>query len=131
MDGGGKCFEYFIDDHLRSALENAAKDGAGAPVKIVDAHVGEVTKKYAVPHNEKLPQHNGKLWRDRFTCIGIRLQGMKEIGYMWGEDTEKSWDEFCLYCGTFIATDEQLAEMELQHQQNEKERELLLKNFKN
>ncbi|KAK6523395.1 hypothetical protein TWF281_001375 [Arthrobotrys megalospora] len=128
--GGGKDFEYFIDEHLRSALEKAAKNGSKVPVKIIDAHVGETTKKYEVPHNEKLPQHNGKPWYDRFTCVGLQLEGMKEIGYMWGEDTEKAWDEFCLYCGTFIATDEQLEDLELQHQRNEKERELLLKNFK-
>ncbi|KAK6352135.1 hypothetical protein TWF730_008966 [Orbilia blumenaviensis] len=126
--GGGKDFEYFIDDHLRNALEEAAKKGAKEPVKIIDAHVGEVTKKYTVPHNEKLPQHNGKLWNDRFTCVGFQLEGMREIGYMWGEDTEKAWDEFCLYCGTFIATDKQLEMMELEYQQNQREKDLMLKN---
>ncbi|KAF3100607.1 hypothetical protein TWF706_006160 [Orbilia oligospora] len=125
--GGGKDFEYFIDDHLRSALEKAASDGFRRPAKIVDAHVGEVTKKYEVPKNEKLPQHNGKLWHDKLTCVGLRLEGMKEIGYIWGEDTEKAWDEFCLYCGTFIATDKQLEEIELEHQKKEKERKSQLK----
>ncbi|KAK6339924.1 hypothetical protein TWF718_009313 [Orbilia javanica] len=125
--GGGKDFEYFMDDHLRSALEKAAGGGARHPVKIIDAHVGEVSKKYEVPKNQKLPQHNGKIWHDKLTCVGLRLEGMKEIGYIWGEDVEKAWDEFCLYCGTFIATEEQLEELELKHVKKEEERKLHLK----
>ncbi|KAK6499113.1 hypothetical protein TWF481_011684 [Arthrobotrys musiformis] len=135
--GGGKDFEYFIDDHLRSALEKAASnDPHHCPVKIIDAYSGEVTKRYEIPSNDRLPQYRGKIWYDTFTCVGIRLEGMKEIGYIWGEDTGKSWDELCFYCGTFIATDEQLAEMELDHQKKEKEKQFnneakaLLKSWK-
>ncbi|KAF3923059.1 hypothetical protein ABW20_dc0105225 [Dactylellina cionopaga] len=121
--GGGKHFEYFLDSHLRTALESAAKNGSSRPVKIIGAHVAETTKTHEVPHNEKLPQHNGNTWHDKLACVGLKLEGMKEMGYIWGEDTERAWEEFCLYCGTFIATEEQLEEMERSYEEAEKEKE--------
>ncbi|EPS37229.1 hypothetical protein H072_9021 [Dactylellina haptotyla CBS 200.50] len=122
--GGGKDFEYFIDDTLRTALELAAKRGKAKPTKIIDAHTAEVNKPYEVPVNQKLPEHNGKIWHDKFSVVGLRLEGMKQIGYIWGEDTEKAWEEFCLYCGTFIASEEQLAEMEQKYEEEKKNDEL-------
>ncbi|KAF3933889.1 hypothetical protein ABW19_dt0203685 [Dactylella cylindrospora] len=135
--GGGKDFEYFLDDELREALEKAARMGAAAEasaeatavaspsaievpktpgntaalpagIKILDAHTAETIVRYNVPVNDVLPQHNGKRWKDVIQVVGLKLEGMKTVGYIWGEDVEKGWEEFCNYCGTFIATEEQL-----------------------
>ncbi|KAF3914667.1 hypothetical protein AA313_de0204529 [Arthrobotrys entomopaga] len=108
--GGGKDFEYKIDGHLRAALERAARFGSQNPCKIIAAHTAEATMTYSVPPNRNLPQYTGKQWNDKLSVVGLRIEGMKEMGYIWGEDVEKAWEETCLYCGTYITSGESMEE---------------------
>lgn len=44
---------------------------------------------------------------------------MDRVGWIWGEDTDKSWEEFVLYCGSYIPSKEQLETIEQQARDRE------------
>ncbi|KAF3933973.1 hypothetical protein ABW19_dt0208364 [Dactylella cylindrospora] len=94
-----------ISDQLRAHLAKASND---SPVKITGAASGYKKVVYAAPlcrTTKELKELKATKVTDEFTLIGLKLEGMTEMGWIWGEDYKRSFKEGKLKADAYIADD--------------------------
>ncbi|KAF3914689.1 hypothetical protein AA313_de0205914 [Arthrobotrys entomopaga] len=96
----GQFFKIEMSDNLKRQFSKASPS---KPLKIINAASGEKEVMYTAPMCRNKPEVYGTKQVDRFTLIGLQLQGMDEMGWIWAEDMKRSFEEGMLKSSVFIA----------------------------
>ncbi|KAK6538353.1 hypothetical protein TWF694_011233 [Orbilia ellipsospora] len=100
----GRFFNIQVSTNLKQQFSQAT---SAQPLKIIKAASGEKEVMYAAPMCHKICKMRkmaGMKMVDKFTLIGLQLQGMSEMGWIWAEDVEGSFEEGILKASVFIPT---------------------------
>ena len=94
-----------MDQHLRHAIQ-AATDAN--PVKIVRAVVAHRSINVAYPRGSEI---RIEMWagvvKEEFYIVGIKLEGMDDMGWIWGQDSEEEFYNSGLYSWAFVMKKEE------------------------
>ncbi|KAF3911893.1 hypothetical protein ABW21_db0201895 [Orbilia brochopaga] len=72
------------------------------PLKIVAAASGKKQVAYAAPLCRKKRKLHGTMQIDRYNLIGLQFRGMEEMGWIWAEDLERSFEKGALKASVYI-----------------------------
>ncbi|KAF3923066.1 hypothetical protein ABW20_dc0105445 [Dactylellina cionopaga] len=98
----GRFFNIETCDLLKTHLPKATRS---KPLKVIATALGSKEVIYAAPLCIKKRRLQGKRQVDKFNLIGIQLEGMDEMGWIWAEDMERSFEEGKLHGSVYIATE--------------------------
>ncbi|KAJ6263823.1 hypothetical protein Dda_2395 [Drechslerella dactyloides] len=95
----GRFFTIETCDSLKTHL---AKASPKTPLKIIAAAWGQKQVAYTAPRCPEKRELYGKKQVDLFNLVGLQLEGMQEIGWIWSEDMINSFEEGQLKASVFI-----------------------------
>ncbi|KAK6352743.1 hypothetical protein TWF696_004746 [Orbilia brochopaga] len=72
------------------------------PLKIIAAVRGKKSVAYAAPFNLRHRELHGKLRIDKFDLVGLQLEGMEEMGWIWAEDMQDSFEAGALKASVYM-----------------------------
>ncbi|KAK6523394.1 hypothetical protein TWF281_001374 [Arthrobotrys megalospora] len=98
----GRFFNIEVCDLLREHLPQAS---GVRPLKVIAAEFGSKRVEYSAPYSLKCRQWFKKKRTDEYNLIGLQLQGMDRMGWIWAEDLDRSFEEGRLKASVYIPTE--------------------------
>ncbi|KAI4137879.1 MAG: hypothetical protein LQ341_004934 [Variospora aurantia] len=95
----GPFHTLHIGKYLLTALEAATDEN---PLKILGAALGRRSTDVQWPTDSVNVELRGKFKEEVFELIGLRLEGMRCMAWIWGEDYTKEFKNFGLYSSAWI-----------------------------
>ncbi|EWC44869.1 hypothetical protein DRE_00928 [Drechslerella stenobrocha 248] len=93
---------YFAIQTCALLKRHLSRVGVGRPSKVIAAASGRKEVVYAAPFCAKKRRLYGKKQVDIFNLIGLQLEGMSEMGWIWAEDMRSSFEEGVLRASVYI-----------------------------
>ncbi|KAK6352134.1 hypothetical protein TWF730_008965 [Orbilia blumenaviensis] len=95
----GRFFNIEVCDLLREHLSKASDV---RPLKVIAATLGTKRVEYSAPYCMKKRSLFRKKQTDVYDLIGLQLQGMSRMGWIWAEDLDRSFEEGQLKASVYI-----------------------------
>lgn len=80
LSNGGRYHGPTMDVRLRTVLRRATKK---RPLQILEGVVGQRRTKVKWPASSHFPDMRGKTFMEEYRLVGLRLEGMDKIGWIW------------------------------------------------
>ncbi|KAL8920625.1 MAG: hypothetical protein Q9208_006107 [Pyrenodesmia sp. 3 TL-2023] len=100
----GRYHTLHLDHHLYMAIEAATNH---KPVKIVEAVFGRRSIDVRWPKWCWVKDLRGKIVKEEFDVIGLRLENMTAMGWIWGEDDIQEFHNSGLYADAYVSLDKE------------------------
>ncbi|EPS37246.1 hypothetical protein H072_9020 [Dactylellina haptotyla CBS 200.50] len=98
----GRFFTIETCDLLREHFQRLTPSKS---LKIIAAASGSKQVIYAAPLCPKKRRMQGTKQTEKYHLIGLQLEGMDEMGWIWAEDMERSFEEGKLKASVYIPTE--------------------------
>ncbi|EGX53119.1 hypothetical protein AOL_s00007g68 [Orbilia oligospora ATCC 24927] len=97
----GQFFNIEICDLLR---EHLSKVSSVHPLRVIDAAFGSKKVEYSAPYSLRYRHLFRKKRVDEYKLIGLQLEGMNRMGWIWAEDLDRSFEEGQIKASVYIPT---------------------------
>ncbi|KAK6513626.1 hypothetical protein TWF506_008063 [Arthrobotrys conoides] len=98
----GRFFNIEICDLLREYLSKASDV---RPLKVIAAAFGSKQVEYSAPYSLRYRHLFRRKRVDEYNLIGLQLEGMNRMGWIWAEDLDRSFEEGQIKASVYIPTE--------------------------
>ncbi|KAK6499114.1 hypothetical protein TWF481_011685 [Arthrobotrys musiformis] len=98
----GRFFHVEVCDLLREHLPKAT---GIHPLKVIAAAFGSKKVEYSAPYALPYRHLFRKKRTDEYNLIGLQLEGMSRMGWIWAEDLDRSFEEGQIKSSVYIPTE--------------------------
>ncbi|KAK6339925.1 hypothetical protein TWF718_009314 [Orbilia javanica] len=98
----GRFFNVEVCDLLREHLPKASDIH---PLKVIAAAFGSKKVEYSAPYSLQHRDLFRKKQVDEYKLIGLQLEGMNRMGWIWAEDLDRSFEEGQIKASVYIPTE--------------------------